>query len=691
MKKFLTLSALFFGLSVNAQQYVAPQIQWQRTLGSEGYDEQSSVAFTKTNGYMFFGGVAENTGDVTAVLKGGFDYWVTNLDENGTLVWNKAYGGTQDEFNSNQTIGWKIKTVPNGGYILAGSTSSNNGDVSVNYGGDDVWLVKIDENGILEWEKSYGNAGDDNIADIQITADGGYIIVAASEGIFQGIDPPYGSWITKTDALGNIEWTQTYSATDMSRLRSITQTSDGGYIAAGTTYAAGSAITPPKEIFEGFFDPNSRLWVLKINADGSFQWAKTYGGTDLDEGESIIETTEGNYVVAGKTWSADGDAAGNNNNPENSSSFWVLNLNNQGDIIWQKTYGGQSNEGAMGIKQASDGNYVIGGSTRSNSGTFPGYIGENDFMLMKVTATDGSVLWTKRFGGSGQDNLWSFDITPDEGFMAVGTTGSNDGDVSGGPVDNFDFWVVKLSSDCILPEFTVKTEYTICTQAPLQLGVISESSDIILNWYDSSTAATPVHIGAEFVVEVTQTTSYWVEIVYSNCRSEKIKILINVIDQPAPPQLVSPAVFEPGNTLADLDIEAEGTLVWYQDELLTVQLPDTTSLVNNTTYYVIQQFDNGCQSLPLSVTVEADPAGLNNKEYVTFEYYPNPVKDMLHLKTSEPVQSIQVYDMVGKHVSSISTTGDRLSYINLASLPTGIYLVKVRFINTVKEFRVVKQ
>ena len=131
--------------------------------------------------------------------------------------------------------------------------------------------------------------------------------------------------------------------------------------------------------------------------------------------------------------------------------------------------------------------------------------------------------------------------------------------------------------------------------------------------------------------------------------------------------------------------------MWYQDELLTVQLPDTTSLVNNTTYYVIQQFDNGCQSLPLPVTVEADPAGLNNKEYVTFEYYPNPVKNMLYLKTNEPVQSIQVYDMVGKHVSSISTTGDRLSYINLASLPTGVYLVKVRFINTVKEFRVVKQ
>jgi uncharacterized delta-60 repeat protein len=270
------------------------------------------------------------------------DFWVLRLDRDGDIQWQKTYGGTDwDGARS-------IQQTSDDGYVVAGRTES------FGAGDSDFWVLKLDSDGNIQWQKTYGGADWDEARSIQQTSDGGYVVAGWTDSFGAG-DRDF--WVLRLDGDGDIQWQKTYGGTDGDWPRSIQQTSDGGYVVAGYTYSFGAGI--------------SDFWVLKLDSDGNIQWQKTYGGADSDGARSIQQTSDGGYVVAGYTYSFGVGAS-------DSCDFWVLRLDGDGDIQWQKTYGGTDWDWARSIRQTSDGGYVVAGRTESFGA------GRADFWVLKL-------------------------------------------------------------------------------------------------------------------------------------------------------------------------------------------------------------------------------------------------------------------------------------------------------------------
>lgn len=623
MKKIFTLLILLTTVFTNAQTII-PEIEWEKSLGSQSNDGAGGITVTADGGYIVFGDIFDLSGNVTTHY-GYSDYWIAKLDALGTLEWEKTYGGTS--FEGSAASGLKVDTAkirqtPDGGYILGANSSSNDIDVSANFGESDVWLVKIDNIGTIEWEKNYGNEYEDAFFDIRVTNDGGFIMTNGTS------DPNtyiYGSKITKLDAQGNVEWTNSYEGTGQfmySHLLNIVQTSDGGYIATGWTTAENSETTPQNEIFPGFYDPNGRLWVLKINASGVFQWAKTYGGTNLEEGYSIVETAEGNFVVAGMTYSGDGDVVGHPD-PDNAPAPWVLKLDNLGEVLWQNTYGlrGSVND----IKIMPDGNYVIGGSYIVNIESTNGQVitgrGSTDEFLMKLNPVNGDIIWTKTMGGSLNDNLWGFALTPEGGFITVGSSWSVDGDISAN-IGGFDYWVVKLAPDCVVPVLTVDTTSTTCLGQEVTLSAVSDGNTI--NWYSSETATNILFTGPNFVTPaLTEGTSYWVGAVSpTGCISKRTEVVVTVTALPVlTVDTTTFTICENTTALLTASTTTGNLVVWYDSENATQEIASgteftTPELRQNTSYWV-QAYnpETHCVSERTKITITVTPAPLAVVEF----------------------------------------------------------------------------
>jgi len=223
MKKLL-LPILFLNSCLLFSQ--APTIQWQKSLGGSSSEYAFEIAQTADNGYVAVGYSKSTDGDLT-VNHGQSDYWVIKLDTNGTIQWQKSYGGTgSDEARC-------VKQTNDGGYIIAGISNSNNGDVTGNHGMNDYWITKLSSTGVIQWQKSYGGTGYDEPYCIQKTTDGGYIVAGFSEsndGDVTGNHGDYDYWLLKLDSAGTIQWQKSLGGTDNDKAFFIQQTNAGGYL-----------------------------------------------------------------------------------------------------------------------------------------------------------------------------------------------------------------------------------------------------------------------------------------------------------------------------------------------------------------------------------------------------------------------------------------------------------------------------
>lgn len=754
MKKHLLYLLLLGAGFANAQ--VAPRIEWSKTLGGIDGDSGCDVAVTPDGGYIAVGNTFMVNGDVLANY-GNYDYWVAKLDAAGTIEWTKNYGG------SNSDDIKKVVPTPDGGYILGGMTDSNNIDVSGTHGdywfegvwyGDyqeDYWIVKIDSVGTIEWQKTLGGNFREIFYDIKLTSNGGYIVSGASNSnsgdvtdshqTDGGIDMD--AWVVNLDSSGNILWQKAYGGYDgSSSFASIEQTSDGGYVAAGSTSAAGGDAPPLKGI--------SDLWVVKTNETGNILWSKTYGGSRGQDAQSVKQLPGNGYIVCGVSSSADGDVT---DGIDNMMTRWIIKLDDEGNLEWNRIY--PDMRGSLATEVTADGNIVVGS------------IYMTDKHLMKIDVATGDIIWSKTYGGSERDMIFGMSLTPEGGFVTVGSTNSTDGDVVGNHGD-YDIWVVKLSPDCLVPELTINTTHRICAQSTVSLTAAVEAATV--NWYDSATAETPVFTGANFETPaLTTTTSYWVEAVSGFCKTSKTEIVVTVNPLPvltveettvaicsgneaslhaaspsnvifwyanendteyvyhgnlfvtetlttnttfwvqaynlltgctsertavvitvgevlSAPTAAATQDLVSGSTLADLAVTHTGTLTWYADELLTTELPETTVVVNGTTYYVIQSAA-ACASSPTPILVNTflSTVGINANQ---FGYYPNPVTDVLHFKGNDTVKSVQVYDLLGKLI--VNQHSNAISNINLSALQQGTYILKAATDKGINTFKIVK-
>lgn len=429
------VSLLFMCLLTNSTRAQAPSIEWQKCYGGTFEDYARDCQNTTDGGFVFVGTSTFANGDVT-VNHGYDDYWIIKTSSTGIIQWQVSVGGSEIDFPRS------IEQTSDDGYIICGFSKSNDYDVSGHHGGSfysDFWVVKLNSTGTLIWQKSLGGTDHDSGYSVKETSDGGYIVAGearSNDGDVSGHHGFLGDyWIAKLDASGNITWQKCYGGTDGDVATDILETSDGGFIIAG--YA-----------FSNDFDVvgnhgNSDFWIIKISNVGNVQWKKCYGGIYSEEAQRIKPTPDGGYIIIGTTHSNNGDVSGKHD----SFDYWVVKIDINGTLQWQKCLGGDSEDYGYGIDVTSDGGYIVTGYTLSNNGDVSGNHGDWDFWVVKLNES-GSLLWQKCLGGTSYDRSFSIQQAPDGGYIIAGYSISENGDITfnhGG----YDFWVVKLNADCV--------------------------------------------------------------------------------------------------------------------------------------------------------------------------------------------------------------------------------------------------
>lgn len=429
--RYLTSTFLFLIYSALAAQS-APSIEWQKALGGTHGESANAVQQTSDGGYIVAGHSMSNDGDVTG-NHGGGDYWIVKLNPAGGIQWQKTLGG------SNVDDAQSIRQTTDGGYIIAGSSNSGDGDISGNHGNYDYWIVKLDSNGNMQWQKSLGGSSMDMAQSIQQTSEGGYIVAGSSSSNDGDVSGNHGGgdyWIVKLDINGNIQWQKSLGGSSSEQVNSVQQTFDGGYIIAGTTVSTDGDIT----VSYG----NNDFWVVKLDSGGNMQWQKTLGNIGDNIGYYAQQTFDGGYIAVGTSF--------NSSNLESGlPDYWVIKLSNNGTIEWDKYFGGSFHDNAITIRQTPEWDYIVAGWTASNNGQVTNHHGNLDYWIIKLDSS-GNMKWEKTLGGPDFDYLTALELTADNGYIVSGSTGSTSGDVTGhhGMIDA---WIVKLSPEQLgIPE-----------------------------------------------------------------------------------------------------------------------------------------------------------------------------------------------------------------------------------------------
>jgi hypothetical protein len=407
-----------------------PTIEWQKSLGGSSLDTPYSIIETTDGAYIIAGSVYSNDGDVIG-NHGNVDIWIVKLNVNGNIIWQRSLGGSGIE------EAFSIIETTNGGYIVAGYSSSSDGDVSTNYGNEDVWVIKLDANGNMLWQKSIGGTGNERAYSIQQTTNGGYIVAGytnSNDGVVSG-NHGYSEdyWVIKLDFSGNIEWKKCFGGTQQEYATSIQQTSDNGFIVVGqSTSNDGDLINN-----QGYQDG----WIVKLDAIGNIVWKKSLGGMADEWFTSVIQLPSGEYLVAGYTNSNDGDIAGNHGDTD----AWIIKLDELGNIIWNKCIGDGTLNTLNSLQRTSDVGFVFSGHSYNLAGS-----NQPEFWVVKMD-THGNIIWQSYYGGSEDEFAHSIQQTSDSGYIVCGWSNSTDGDVNGNH-GNMDYWVVKLSSESGMEE-----------------------------------------------------------------------------------------------------------------------------------------------------------------------------------------------------------------------------------------------
>lgn len=362
-------------------------IAWARSFGGTGYDNPLEIVPSPEGGAVVVG-FTDSFG------AGSNDVWVLKLSKFGGVEWQKTYGG------ENSDVGTAITESPDGGYVIAGWTMS--------YGPSNLngWVIKLNNTGEIQWQKTYGESQADSFYAISPTSDQGYVIAGATQS-FGAVGNDM--WLVRVDGSGNVIWSKSYGGSGSDIAHSVIQSSDGGFVIVGSTESFGA----------GAHD----VWVRKVDASGNLNWQMVEGGGGTDLGLSVAKDTSGNFLVTGYTGSS-GDGI----------EFLILKIDSSGNVVWRKTYGSDADEGYAVITTEDGGSIVAGQSF--------------GFGVLVKLDQSGNTQWKKRYGGGGYDEIQDLVRTSDGGYALTGLTFSyGAGDA--------DFWVLKIDGEGNLRSCTI--------------------------------------------------------------------------------------------------------------------------------------------------------------------------------------------------------------------------------------------
>ncbi|MFA6571430.1 MAG: hypothetical protein WCT77_09355, partial [Bacteroidota bacterium] len=372
--------------------------------------------------------------------------------QTASLQWLKSQGGSDEDFTN-----CIIETSDNN-YVIAGTSSSVDGDLVgiTAYGGRDAWLLKVDKNnGNILWQNRFGGAGLDQITCVVQTTDGGYIAIGTTASTslpnFHG-SGSYDYYVVKTDNAGNLEWQKCYGGSLEDWGGVIIQASDGNYVIAGRSKSSDGDIAFGHQGSVTTFD----IWVAKIESGGSHNviWQRSCGGTGNDTFcSSLNETSGGGYIFSGLSESNDGDVTGMQHG---SGDNFICKLTSAGSLSWAKLFGSTGSEGARTVFETADGNYIFTGTIASADGDVtllplpnPSYHGLSDYWVVKINSGGThNILWQKCLGGSQNDFPLSLTafIPNGNSYVVCGRSNSTNGNVNDNHAGSYDCWMVKVDS-----------------------------------------------------------------------------------------------------------------------------------------------------------------------------------------------------------------------------------------------------
>ena len=639
-------------------------IQWQKTYGGTSDETSYSIEQTADGGYIIAGETSSNNGDVLGNHNNSIDVWVIKINSTGTLQWQKTLGGTQTD------RACSVQQTADGGYIVGGTTSSVDGDITSFHGNEtaDFWLIKLNSSGALQWQKTIGGSGNDSCVSMQITPDGGYIMVGDAGSTDGDVTDSsgWGTWVVKLSSTGAIQWNKSYSGPgNISAFtpKCIRNTTDGGYVLTGSSYLQNSAA----------------YCVLKIDSIGTIQWIKSFGGILNDYAEDIQQTTDGGYIVAGTTRSTEGDVSGNHG----IDDYWIIKLNSFGTLIWQKALGGSLIDHALSIVQTSDGGYIVAGDTVSNDGDVIGYhcCNPSDFWVVKLAGPGASCtvptsLATSNISDVAATISWTQPANPDA------STASS--------------WeVIALPCSSAIP--TASTVGTLVTNNPYTITGLTAStcykfyvrakcsSSDKSEWSLAVTGTTTVAVqpvcGSTFIDVCDISGDYLSnsDFTYYFCPDtfgQKITVTFTSFNVEA--QFDALYVYNGfGDTSPQImSSNAAGSLLNLPGGYWGTTIPGpftSTSADGCLTFRFVS--DNDTNFAGWTANVTCSNLATEDFKQQSIELYPNPTKTILNINIGNitNLDKITVTDLTGKIILQTQNT----TKINVADLAVGIYIIEV--------------
>ncbi len=466
--------------------------EWDVRFGGLKDDRCYAIQQSSDGGYILGGYTDSEIGDdITQNSQGLYDFWIVKTDANGIKQWDKRFGGTLNDYS------YSIIQTSDGGYLCGGnSNSDSNGDKSeTSRGGSDYWIVKIDSIGEKQWDKRYGGKEDDLLFSIASTSNGGYILGGYSLSGSTGdkSQTSYGAndyWLIKINNIGEIEWDKSFGGTNDDLLLWVEQTIDGGYILGGFS---NSGISGEKsEDTKGVND----YWIVKTDSEGNKEWDHDFGGSKDDFLYSIKQQYDGGYILGGYSGSdKSGDKSIVN---KGSSDYWIIKTDALGIKKWDAAFGGGGADILRSVDETFDGGYILGGRSKSgiSGDKSEASIGNWDYWILKTDSL-GIKLWDKGFGGTGDDILRFLQQTTDGSYILGGRSNSPlSGDKSQDTHGNYDFWLLKTTPDCIPKSFYLDEDSDGYGNSNVSANACSAPIGFVSNNMDCNDGNSSIHPGA---------------------------------------------------------------------------------------------------------------------------------------------------------------------------------------------------
>lgn len=413
------LKVLLFLFIFQVHSIYSQDLLWEKSFGGRHGDYLFDVLATADNGFILAGSSLSNkSGNKQQEGTGDLDYLIWKMDEEGSSEWQKSFGGSGSDL---------LKVVLNtsdGGFILGGVSNSPLGfdKTEAHRGGTDYWILKLNAKGDVIWQKVYGGKGLDELSCLIATNDGGYILGGSSSSSVDGKgksnlvggkkENSRGSldyWIIKIDSQGNEIWQHTYGGKYSDQLQSIVATKDGGYLVGGYSNSPASK----DKIHENLGKGND-FWLLKLNTVGKIEWQQVLGGTEEDQLKVVIQTHDGNYVVAGHSKSV-------TRSTKNGSDLWMVKLDLEGSILWEVAHNIGKNDILTSLLEQEDHTFIVGAYSPTSLSEEQDKEGLNDYVVLQLSSI-GEELWRKSYGSNGADVLQKLISTRDGGYLLIGTS-----------------------------------------------------------------------------------------------------------------------------------------------------------------------------------------------------------------------------------------------------------------------------